>query len=61
VNIRITLSLDDWKLLVAYFEGNVEAMGDTAPEFQPQARRIQNTMRKAIVLGELKKKHIPTS
>lgn len=54
--IRVTLSLDDWKLLVAYFEGNVEAMGDNAPELQPQARRIQNTMRRAIVLGELKTK-----
>ena len=56
MKIRVTLSLDDWKLLVAYFEGDVEAMGETALELQPQARRIQNTMRKALALAELKKK-----
>jgi hypothetical protein len=56
VKIKIALSLADWKLLVAYFEGNVEAMGDTAPELQPQARRIQTTMRRAIALAEWKPK-----
>ena len=50
--IKVTLSLDDWKLLVAYFEGDVEAMGDNAPELQDQARQIQNAMRRAIALHE---------
>lgn len=56
MKIKIELNLDDWKLLIAYFEGNVEAMGDTAPELQPQARRIQDTMHKACTLANLKMK-----
>lgn len=52
MKVKITLDIEDLKLLIAYFEGDVEAMGDNARETQPQGRRIQTTLRAAVATAE---------
>lgn len=54
--VTITMHRRDWKLLTDYFEGDIVAMGDNAPELQPQARKIHTWMLRRWMKGNSTKR-----
>ena len=49
--VTITMERRDWMLVRDYFEGDIVAMGDNAPQDQPRARKIQDWIKHRIQKG----------
>lgn len=54
--ITITLKRRDWQMIVDYFEGDIEAIGEHDRGLQKRARRAQDWIRHRIVKGNARTK-----
>ncbi len=54
--VTITLRRTDWQLILDYFQGDIEAMGDNAPMKQMQARRAADWIAIRVAKGNANKR-----